>query len=151
MEATKANETVKIKLDPNARVNIIPKKNDTGNWIDLYTMEDINLKAGEDVKVSLGVAMELPPGNEAHVLPRSSMFKKTGLLLTNGMGVIDNSYNGDGDYWGAHVYATRDILVPAGTRLFQFRIEKIQPEVTFELVTELGNKNRGGYGSTGET
>lgn len=148
---TMAATTIKIKLDPNAKAQIVPKVNVNGDWIDLYIMEPINLKAGEDVRVSLGVAMELPPGYEAHILPRSSMFEKTGLLLTNSMGMIDNSYNGNDDYWSAHVYATRDVNVEAGTRLFQFRIEKNQPDVKFELVTELTNKNRGGYGSTGTT
>ena len=94
--------------------------------------------------------MDLPEGYEAHIAPRSSLFQNTGLLLTNGVGVIDNSYCGDEDYWGAKFYATRDGLIEEGQRLCQFRIIENQPNIHFKKVNHLGNENRGGYGSTGK-
>lgn len=120
-----------------------------GDWVDLCTLDNIVLKAGEDALIDLGIAMKLPKGYEAHLLPRSSTFKRTGLLLTNGMGIIDEAYCGNNDTWKTHVYATRDIHVDSGTRLFQFRIVKKQPNLKFIYVNKLKDKDRGGYGSTG--
>ena len=120
-----------------------------GDWVDLCTLDNIVLKAGGDALIDLGIAMKLPKGYEAHLLPRSSTFKRTGLLLTNGMGIIDEAYCGNNDTWKVHVYATRDIHVNAGTRLFQFRIVKKQPNLKFVYVSKLKDKDRGGYGSTG--
>lgn len=68
-----------------------------GSWIDLYTYEDNTLKAGERKYISMGIAMQLPKGYEAILAPRSSTFKRYGLLQTNGIGVIDATYNGDDD------------------------------------------------------
>lgn len=114
-----------------------------GNW------SDIQYKKGDILLLGLGVAMELPKGYEAITAPRSSTFKNTGLILTNSIGVIDESYCGDDDEWKAMVYATRNGMIRRHDRLFQFRIQENQPMLIFNEVKELGNKNRGGYGSTG--
>lgn len=130
---------------------VSPIKNiSVGDWIDLASNTGVKYKKGDTVVIDLGVAMELPHGFEAHVLPRSSTFQHTGLILTNSMGIIDNSYCGDNDYWGAKFYATRDGEIEKGQRLLQFRIEENQPTVLFSKVMHLGNKDRGGYGSTGK-
>lgn len=121
-----------------------------GNWIDLYIAEDIDMKAGEFVIIPLGVAMKLPKGYEAIVAPRSSTFKKYGIIQANSLGVIDNSYCGSGDEWGFPAYATRDIYIEAGTRLCQFRIFKNQPDIVFIKTEQLSDNNRGGFGSTGD-
>ena len=120
-----------------------------GDWIDLRTAEDIELKAGEYTCIPLGVAMELPKGYEALMLPRSSTFKKYGVILVNSMGVIDESYCGDSDEWNFLAYALRDTKIPKNERICQFRIMEHQPPVTMVEVENLGNKNRGGIGSTG--
>lgn len=120
-----------------------------GDWIDLRTAEDTVMKAGEYKLISLGVAMELPKGYEALVAPRSSTFNKYGILLTNSIGVIDESYKGDGDEWHFLAYAVRDTVIPKNERICQFRIIKHQPTVIFDEVETLGNADRGGIGSTG--
>ena len=120
------------------------------DWIDLHAAEDVDMKAGEFRLIPLGVAIELPEGYEAHVVPRSSTFKTWGLLQTNSMGVIDGSYCGDNDEWRMPVYATRDTVVEVGDRICQFRIEKNQPKLVFDEVKELSGTNRGGIGSTGK-
>lgn len=122
---------------------------DTGDWIDLRCGEDIHLKQGEYRAIPLGVAMDLPIGYEAFVLPRSSTFRKYGILLVNGMGLIDESYCGDNDEWSFPAYATRDTFIPKNDRICQFRIIRHQPEVQFRTVEHLGNADRGGLGSTG--
>lgn len=120
-----------------------------GDWIDLRSAETITLKQGDFTIIPLGVAMELPVGYEAIVAPRSSTFKKWGIIQTNGIGVIDHSFCGDNDEWGMPVYATRDTIVHRGDRICQFRIQKNQPSVILQSVKELGNEDRNGFGSTG--
>lgn len=120
-----------------------------GSWIDLYTYEDVTLKAGQREYISMGVAMQLPQGYEAILAPRSSTFKRYGLLQSNSIGVIDSTYNGDDDIWCMPVVATKDIYIPRGTRICQFRIQKEQPKIHFVAVSSLGNENRSGFGSSG--
>ena len=120
-----------------------------GDWIDLALEHEEVLHAGHSKKLSLGVAMKLPEGYEAHVIPRSSTFSRYGIILVNSMGLIDNSYCGPQDIWTFHAFAMVDITIPAGTRICQFRITKKQPEIVFDFVPRLHGDNRGGYGSTG--
>ena len=120
-----------------------------GDWIDLRAAEDVEIKAGNYKMIPLGVAMELPKGYEAFMLPRSSTFKKYGVILANSMGVIDESYCGDSDEWNFLAYALKDTVIPKNERICQFRIVEHQPKVNLVEVVTLGNKNRGGIGSTG--
>lgn len=120
-----------------------------GDWIDLRSAETITLKAGDFKLIPLGVAMQLPAGYEAHIAPRSSSFKKWGILQTNSIGIIDNSYRGDNDQWLMSVYATRDTIINQNDRICQFRIVKNQEPVEFITVEHLDNSDRGGFGSTG--
>ena len=126
-------------------------KTDKGDWIDLRAAEDVELKAGEFKLISLGVSMELPKGYEALVIPRSSTFKNWGLLQTNHVGLIDNSYCGDNDVWKFPALATRDIEIKKNDRLCQFRIQKSMGNVEFENVLFLGNEDRDGFGSSGRS
>lgn len=121
-----------------------------GDWIDLYTGEDVFIKQGEYTNIPLGIAVQLPVGYEAIIAPRSSTFKRYGIIQTNGIGIIDESYNGDGDEWCLPVYALKsDIFIPKGARICQFRLFKHQLPCLFGEVSILGNKNRGGFGGTG--
>lgn len=120
-----------------------------GDWIDLRSAETVALKAGDFKLIPLGVAMQLPAGYEAHIAPRSSSFKNWGILQTNSIGIIDNSYRGDNDQWLMSVYATRDTIINQNDRICQFRIVKNQEPVEFIAVEHLDNSDRGGYGSTG--
>lgn len=120
------------------------------DWIDLRAAEDVELRAGEFKIIPLGVAMEIPKRYEAHLVARSSTFKKWGVIQTNCMGVIDNSYCGDNDEWGMPVVALRDTKINKNDRICQFRIVERQPDIKFVEVENLGNTDRGGFGSTGE-
>ena len=87
---------------------LLPVQNiEGGDWIDLRAADDVHLEKGQYYMIPLGVAMELPAGYEAIVAPRSSTFKHFGILMTNSIGVIDESYCGDGDEWHFPAYATR--------------------------------------------
>lgn len=136
---------IKIKYWPNS-----PRLEQTekGDWIDLFVYEDVTLKKGERAYIPQGVAMKLPEGYEAILASRSSTFKRWGVLQTNAIGIVDNSFAGDLDQWMYPAYATCDVTIPKGTRICQFRIQKIQPKIEFEEVKSLG-ESRGGLGSTG--
>lgn len=142
----KNNKTIKIKYFSDI-TPISSIKN--GDWIDLRVSEDVEMKAGDFRLIHLGVAMELPEGYEAHIVPRSSTFKNFGIIQTNHQGVIDQSYCGDNDEWMYPAYALRDTVIHKDDRICQFRIVKKQPEITFIPVEHLKNVNRGGIGSTG--
>jgi len=126
------------------------KKLPQGDWIDLRAAEETKMQAGEFRLISLGVSMRLPEGYEAHIVPRSSTFKKWGVLQANSLGVIDESYCGDGDIWYFPALAMRDTVIHKGDRICQFRIVKKMPEVEMETVSFLSAPDRGGIGSTGE-
>ena len=124
-------------------------KIEIGDWIDLRSAEDIVIKKGEYKNIHLGIGMILPSGYEAHVLPRSSTFKTWGILLVNGMGIIDESYNGDNDEWRFPALAVRDTTIHKNDRICQFRIMEKQPKLNMVTVRNLNETNRGGFGSTG--
>lgn len=141
-------EQIKIKYHNSALKKI--EKIGIGDWIDLRAAKDVTLKAGEKAIISLGVSMKLPDGYEAHIVPRSSAFNKWGIIQTNHMGVIDNSYSGNNDVWGMPVYAMRDTKIKMNDRICQFRIMNKQPEIEFVEVEYLNGADRGGFGSTGK-
>ena len=143
------NKTIKIKYftDKIDKLTYIDGKSD---WIDLRSSERVELKAGEFKLVKLGVAMELPSGYEAHVVPRSSTFKSFHVLQTNHFGVIDESYKGDNDEWRFPAYAMQDTIIEVNDRICQFRIVEHQPKIIFDEVVSLGNSDRNGFGSSGK-
>lgn len=141
-------ETIRIKYfsDQIEKLTYIDGKSD---WIDLRASEEVVMKAGEFKLIPLGVAMQLPPGYEAHLVPRSSTFKNFGIIQTNSCGIVDGSYCGDDDMWRMPALAVRDTVIHVNDRIAQFRIFKNQPQIVFDEVETLGNANRGGFGSTG--
>ena len=122
---------IKYFTDAIERLTYIDGKSD---WIDLRASEEVTLKAGEFCLIPLGVAMELPEGYEAHVVPRSSTFKNYGIIQTNSCGIIDGTYCGDDDMWRMPVYAVRDTVIHVNDRICQFRIFENQPKITFDEV-----------------
>ena len=150
---------IKIKLFDDI---CLPVKADGGDWYDLFASKDVFVPAKSDkpTLIPLGIAMELPDRYEAHIVPRSSTFKTWGIIQTNHMGVIDESYNGDNDQWKfpAYCLCPKTIengafgsLIHRGDKICQFRIMEHQPEFNFIKVDSLGNADRGGFGSTGTT
>ena len=147
----------------------IPK----GDWVDLRAAETVKFEAPHypprgrkaifDSKiVKLGVAMKLPKGYEAVVLPRSGLFKSHPVMVRNSQGVIDNSYSGNNDEWGLPLIAFGDTTIDKGERVCQFRIQLSQKATMWQKikwllssgielveVDDLGDNNRGGFGSTG--
>lgn len=140
---------IKIKYF-NPRLPRLENIEDTkSDWIDLRAAKDVTLKKGEHMLIPLGVGMILPEGYEAHIVPRSSTYKKFGIIQANHMGIVDNAYCGDNDEWMMSAIAMRDTTIHEGDRICQFRIMEKQPAVTFCEVEHLKETDRGGFGSTG--
>ena len=141
-------EILKVKYlsDKIQKLAYIGGKSD---WIDLRAAEEVVMAAGEYHMIPLGVAIELPKGYEAHIVPRSSTFKNFGVIQVNHYGVVDESYCGENDQWFFQAYALRDTIIHVNDRICQFRIYRHQPELVFEEVSHLTGKDRGGIGSTG--
>jgi len=141
-------EQIKVKYFSNEieKLTYIDGKSD---WIDLRASEEVSLKKGEFRLIPLGVAMELPKGYEAHIVPRSSTYKNFGIIQANHCGIVDGSYCGDNDMWRMPVIAMRDTVIHVNDRICQFRIMENQPKLSFEEVEHLKGADRGGFGSTG--
>lgn len=129
-----------------------------GNWIDVYANKDVFVPVGERAMIPLGFALELPQGWEGHLAPRSSTFKTWGVIQTNHVGIVDDSYIGDNDMWHMPVYClqgkgfadgTEGTLIKQGDKIGQFRIMEVMPEIEFEEVESFGNADRGGFGTSG--
>lgn len=136
------------------------QKINIGNWIDVYANKDMFIEHNTRAMIPLGFALELPAGYEGHLAPRSSTFKSWGLIQTNGVGIVDDTYIGDDDQWHMPVYCldpkdenegVKGTWVKKGDKVAQFRIEEVMPEIEFVEVEHFGNKNRGGFGTTGKT
>lgn len=137
-------------LQDATRMNKITK----GNWIDVYAYEDTFVPEGERAMINLGFALELPKGWEGHLAPRSSTFKTWGVIQTNSVGVVDDTYIGDNDIWHMPIYCLQakhdnGTWIRTGDKIGQFRIMEVMPEIEFEEVESFGNQDRGGFGTTG--
>lgn len=141
------NDIQIIYHDPNMpKLEFIEGKSD---WIDLRARIGGTFKAGDFALIDLGVSMKLPEGYEAHIAPRSSTFKNYGIIQTNSVGVIDNSYSGTNDIWKMPCYFTRDTTINQYDRICQFRLIKKMESVQFKETNSLDSINRNGFGSTG--
>lgn len=134
------------------------KKIEKGNWIDVYANKDLFIPENERAMIPLGFALELPKGWEGHLAPRSSTFKTWGVIQTNSVGVVDDTYIGDNDQWHMPVYClqgkheesgVKGTWIRKGDKIGQFRIIEVMPPIEFEEVESFGNAERGGFGSTG--
>ncbi len=142
-------ETIRIKYH-SKEIDHLEYIDGKSDWIDLRAAKNYDLKQGDFALIDLGISVELPRGYEMIIAPRSSTFKNFGLIQTNSIGVVDESYCGDDDVIMMPALAMRDTKISVGDRVCQFRILRHQPTVVFEEVETLGNKTRGGFGSTGK-
>ena len=140
---------MKIKIKYFCKTMQPIEKIDKGDWIDLRSAETVELKKGEFKPIPLGIGMKLPKGYEAYIVPRGSTYKNFKVLMTNHMGVVDNSFSGDNDQWHFPALAMEDTIIKKSERICQFRITKKQPKIKFKIVEFLDKISRGGFGSTG--
>jgi dUTP pyrophosphatase len=133
------------KLHPEAKVPSFAHPGDAG--MDLYSVAELILKAGERISVPTGIAMALPEGYVALVWDKSGVSHKFGVKVLGG--VIDSGYRGE--YLVGLVNLSQESFeIKVGQKIAQLLIQKVEhPEV--EEVTELDETSRGDgrFGSTG--
>jgi len=140
---------VRIKrIDKDLPLPEYQTKGSTG--FDFYCREDTIIPAGQAAFVPANNVIEAPKGYFLAVLPRSSTFKKTGLLLANSMGVIDRDYAGPEDEVKLYFHNTtdNDVAVKKGDRLAQGLFLRFD-QAEWNEVDEIREESRGGFGSTG--
>lgn len=150
-----------VKIKRHDKDLILPEKIKVGDWVDLRASEDTFVALGNYKQIPLGISMEIPEGCFAMVLPRSSTFKKWGIMMANSMGIIDQSYCGDNDIWQFPTFCVMNTIdtvsdpehrvgtiIKKNERICQFTLIK-KTDFTLKEVEKLGNADRGGFGSTG--
>lgn len=178
-----AKEAISCSVSKKMRIKVFEggkaPKYKNGNWIDTFirkvgrlkkvyvhdefTIDDpmiewfdkgsVRYDEGDILVCKLGFALELLPKHELHLVPRGGTFRKTGLLLTNSMGVGDDNFIGENDEYSAMLYATRTSHISIGDRLIQMRVEEAMGDkYSFETVTSFNNgcSDRGAFGTTGK-
>lgn len=150
LEKTEKGDLIDLRVDDVINMQTRGYDRTDEAKVEFNENNEILVKSGDIIKFGLGIAMELPDGYEAVIIPRSSMFKNWGLMQTNSVGLIDNSYCGNNDEWMIEMIALKNKTVNRFDRVCQFRIQKNQPKINFEEVDKLNNKDRNGYGSTGK-
>jgi dUTP pyrophosphatase len=117
---------------------------------DLAAADDTMFAPGEVKLVPTGLVIEVPKGMFLGVFARSSTPLKRGLMVANGVGVVDSDYCGPSDEIKVPVINVtgKPVLVAAGDRIAQ-GILLPAPRVAWEEVSELEAVSRGGFGSTG--
>lgn len=145
------------------------KKIAKGNWIDVHARKNVFVPLNERAMIPLGFALELPQEWEGHLAPRSSTFKTWGVIQTNSVGVVDDTYIGDNDEWNLPVFClvphdtlelntgddkdttvkVKGTWIHKGDKIGQFRISEVMPNLELDEVDYFGNKDRGGFGTSG--
>ncbi len=123
---------------------------DESAGFDLAASHDLTVPPGRIALVRTGLVIEVPTGHFLAIFARSSSPLKRGLMVANGVGVIDPDYNGPADEVQIQVLniTDSDVRVSRGDRLAQGIILPA-PRVTWQEVETIQEATRGGFGSTG--
>lgn len=111
--------------------------------------DPITLASGARQLVPTGLCIELPPGHEAQVRPRSGLSIKNGITVINAPGTIDEDYRGEIKVPLVNL-SNEEFIITHGMRVAQMVIAKVE-RVAIVEVEELSESGRGqaGFGSTG--
>lgn len=128
----------------------LPKRQTEGAAaFDLTAREEVTIEPNKVGYVFINVTIETPTDHFLMIAARSSTHKK-GLMMANGVGIIDPDYSGNEDEIKVAYYNFTDaaVIIEKGERIAQGTFVKItHPE--WEEVDEMPNKTRGGFGTTG--
>jgi len=117
---------------------------------DIAACKSIKIAPKEFALISTGLIIKVPQGCALGILPRSSIPKKTGLIIPHGIGIIDNDYHGPDDEILVQLYniSKKTVIVKKGDRIAQglfFKIAKVEFK---KLSKQIKKSSRGGFGST---
>lgn len=119
---------------------------------DLYSRVDIDIEPWTLTHIPLNLVASIPSGHFLMISARSSTAMRYGLILANGVGIIDEDYGGDKDEIGINVlnFKGAKVRIHKGDRIAQATLVKISKADGFTVVRKMGSKDRGGWGSTGK-
>lgn len=144
-------EKIDVSVQRLTKTATIPTyMHDSDACADVYADEDIVINSGETAIISTGIALAIPFGYVVHLYPRSSIGAKTGLRLSNSVGVIDSGYKDEIKM----IYTNTGIKpysIKRGDRIGQMCIHP-SPMISFTEVEDVkaeGEDRGGGLGSTG--
>jgi dUTP pyrophosphatase len=140
---------LKIKrLDPTIALPAYGTADAAG--FDLAAAHDIVVPAGRVVLIRTGLIIEVPPSHCLAIFARSSTPLRRGLMVANGVGIVDPDYCGPADEIMIQVlnFTAADVQVRRNDRLAQGIILPT-PRVQWDAVEEIGQASRGGFGATG--
>ena len=137
-----------FRIDPSIALPAYETEGAAG--FDLASSVDMTIQPGEVALVPTGLVIEVPAGHLLGVFARSSTPLKRGLMVANGVGVVDSDYCGPADEVKVQVINVTDasVLVKRGDRIAQ-GIVLPAPRVAWQEVDEVEQPTRGGFGSTG--
>lgn len=137
------------------------KQTDRSAGLDIYSVEDVTILAGQTVMVPTGLIIESPPDYYFKIHIRSGFAIKNGISLANDVGIVDEDYCGPDDevkiglirhYNPTDPQLEKPFLIKKGTRIAQIIFEQNKlPEIEWEEQDnpDFAGKSRGGFGSTG--
>ncbi|HHY37303.1 MAG TPA: dUTP diphosphatase [Firmicutes bacterium] len=142
------NPILKVKLlTPEAKVPEYAHEGDAG--LDLFAVGEVVIPPGEVALVGTGISIELPPGTEGQVRPRSGLALKHRVTVLNSPGTIDQGYRGEVKVLLFNCGKEPFCVVP-GTRIAQLVIAPVhRVEVTPVVSLSATLRQDGGFGSTG--
>lgn len=116
--------------------------------MDLHSVESVNLAPGERKLVSTGLAIELPPGYEAQLRPRSGLALKYGITLPNAPATIDPGYRGELKIILQNL-GSEAFKVEPGERIAQMVVARYEAVEWDETELSESDRGAGGFGSSG--
>ena len=135
------------RIHPAAELPAYAHQDDAG--MDLRSVEDCTVPRGGRLLVHTGLQMELPPGYEAQVRPRSGLALKHGVTVLNTPGTIDAGYRGEVGVILAN-FGDADFSVAKGDRIAQMVIAPVlRAEIVEADALDSTDRGAGGFGSTG--
>ena len=137
-----------VRLDADLPLPTYAHEGDAG--LDLHAREDAVIAAGGGrTLVPTGIAIAVPPGHAAFVLPRSGLALRHGLGVVNAPGLIDAAYRGEIQVILLNTDPTNDYRVRRGDRIAQLVVQRVEA-VAWQVVDELDGVDRGGgFGHSG--
>ena len=140
---------LKVKrLNPAALLPAYARAGDAG--LDLFAVSSATIGPGASALVGTGIAIELPPGTEAQVRPRSGLALKHAITVLNTPGTVDEGYRGEVGV--IHInHGHTAFVIEAGMKIAQLVVSpRIQVEVAEVAALQDSERGAGGFGSTGQ-
>lgn len=137
-----------VRLDPDLPIPAYAHRGDAG--ADLYARTEVTLAPGQRSLVPTGIAIALPDGFAAFVLPRSGLAHRHGIGMVNAPGTIDAGYRGEIKVNLVNHDPNLAVTLHRGERIAQLVVQKVAWANFIELA-QLPESERGdrGFGSTG--